>query len=213
MNTIDIVLASTNLGKVRELTRLFDEPRLRLVSKEGLVPPGFEVEETGSTFEENAWKKAREVCSATGLPALADDSGIEVDALGGRPGVYSARYAGVGAGDEANNQLLLRELRETPAELRTARFRCVLAFAAPGAEGPLRVAIHAGVIEGRILTTPRGENGFGYDPLFEPVRFPGWTTAEITPDEKNEISHRAEAARAMLPSLLHWLDEPDRVTL
>lgn len=213
MRTIEIVLASTNEGKVRELTRLFDEPRLRLVSMVGLVPRGFEVEETGSTFEENAWKKACEVCSATGLPALADDSGIEVDALGGRPGVYSARYAGVGAGDEANNRLLLRELGDTPVDLRTARFRCVLALAVPGAQGPQRVAVHAGVIEGRILTAPRGENGFGYDPLFEPVSFPGRTTAEITPDEKNEISHRAEAARALFPSLLRWLDELDRVTL
>lgn len=211
--TTEIVLASSNEGKVRELTRLLCEPRIRLVSMKDLVSPGFEVEETGSTFEENAWLKALEVCRVTGLPALADDSGIEVDALGGRPGVYSARYAGVGAGDEANNQLLLRELGDTPVERRTARFRCVLAFAAPGIGGPSKVAIEAGVIEGRILFTPRGVNGFGYDPLFEPQRWPGFTTAEISPEQKNEISHRALAVRAMLPSLLRWLVEPDRVTL
>lgn len=208
--TIEIVLASTNQGKVRELARLFDEPRIRLVSMSGLVPPDFEVDETGTTFEENAWLKAISVCRVTGRPALADDSGIEVDALGGRPGVYSARYAGVGAGDLANNDLLLRELGDLPPEKRTARFRCVLAFAAPGPGGSTRVASSAGVIEGRILASPRGENGFGYDPLFEPVRWPGRTTAEITPDEKNEISHRAEAARAMLPALTRWLETASR---
>lgn len=209
--TIEIVLASTNQGKVRELTRLFDEPRLRLVSMSGLVPSGFEVDETGATFEENAWLKALEVCRATGRPALADDSGIEVDALGGRPGVYSARYAGVGASDQANNELLLQELGSAPREKRTARFRCVLAFAVPGPQGPIKLARAAGAIEGRILSAPRGENGFGYDPLFEPLRWPGRTTAEISPEEKNEISHRAEAARALLPALKSWLDTQSRV--
>jgi XTP/dITP diphosphohydrolase len=179
----------------------------------GLVPPGFEVEESGSTFEENAWLKALEVSRVTKMPTLADDSGIEVDALGGRPGVYSARYAGLGAGDEANNQLLLQELHNVPAPKRTARFRCVLAFAAPGNSGPRQVALTAGAIEGRILSAPRGVNGFGYDPLFEPLDAPGRTTAELSPEAKNKISHRAEAARAMLPLLTQWLEQPDRVTL
>lgn len=207
----EIVLASTNQGKVRELMRLFDEPRIRLVSMSGLVPSGFEVDETGTTFEENAWKKAREVCQVTGRATLADDSGIEVDALGGRPGVYSARYAGAGASDQANNELLLTELGDTPLEKRTARFRCVLAFAIPGRTGPTKRATSAGVIEGRILHAPRGENGFGYDPLFEPLRWPGRTTAEITSEEKNEISHRAEAARALLPALKSWLATRNQV--
>lgn len=211
--TTEIVLASSNVGKVRELSRLLCEPRIALVSMKDLVPPGFEVAEDGRTFEENAWKKALEVCEVTGLPALADDSGIEVDALGGRPGVHSARYAGVGAGDDENNRQLLRELDGTPMEGRTARFRCVLAFAAPAGEGARKVALSSGAMEGRILTSARGDNGFGYDPLFEPVRWPGRTTAEITPDEKNEISHRAAAARAMLPWLTRWLENPDRVAL
>jgi XTP/dITP diphosphohydrolase len=211
--TVEIVLASGNEGKVRELARLFDEPRITLATMKHFVPEGFEVEETGTTFEANAWLKALEVCAETGKPALADDSGIEVDALDGRPGVYSARYAGVGATDQANNDLLLKELEGVPVEERTARFRCVLAFAAPGPDGPRKVAQAGGVIEGRILAGPRGENGFGYDPLFEPVRWPGRTTAEISPTEKNEISHRAEAARGILPSLTTWLDRPDQVSL
>ncbi len=211
--TTEIVLASGNQGKLRELERLFDEPRLRLISMKDLVPEGFEVDETGATFEENAWLKALEVCKATGKPALADDSGIEVDALGGRPGVYSARYAGVGASDEANNRLLLQELGARPLEQRTARFRCVLAFAAPASEGPEKIALSTGVIEGRILFAPRGAHGFGYDPLFEPVRWPGLTTAEISPQQKNEISHRAQAARAMAPLLQDWLEAGDPISL
>lgn len=202
-----IVLASGNPGKVKELARLFAEPRIELVSQKGLVPPGFEVEETGTTFEENAWLKALAVCEQTGLPALADDSGLEVDALGKRPGVYSARYAGVGATDEQNNALLLRELEGTKAEERTARFRCVLALAVPSPEGPRRIASASGAVEGRIIEKARGENGFGYDPLFEQFEWPGLTTAEISPEQKNRISHRGAAAKAILGSLREWLDE------
>lgn len=210
---IEIVLASGNEGKLRELERLFDEPRLRLLNMKALVPSGFEVEETGATFEENAWLKALEVCRVTGKPSLADDSGIEVDALGGRPGVYSARYAGTSADDEANNRLLLSELGDTPLERRTARFRCVLAFAAPASEGPEKVAISSGTIEGRILFAPRGENGFGYDPLFEPERWPGKTIAEISPKQKDQISHRAQAAWGMAPLLKKWLRDGDPISL
>ncbi len=209
----EIVLASGNEGKLKELELLFDEPRLRLINMKRLVPAGFEVEETGTTFEENAWLKALEVCRVTGKPALADDSGIEVDALGGRPGVYSARYAGTSATDEDNNRLLLEELAEIPPEKRTARFRCVLAFAAPASEGPEKVAIASGVIEGRILNAPRGDHGFGYDPLFEPLELPGKTTAEIPPEQKNAISHRAQAARAMAPLLKKWLRGGDPMSL
>ena len=203
--TVEVVLASGNQGKLRELNRLFDEPRISVVGMKHLVPVRFEVDETGETFEENAWLKALGVCAETGKPALADDSGIEVDALGGRPGVYSARYAG-GAGDEANNALLLKELENVPDEERTGRFRCVLAFAAPGPDGPRKVAVSSGAIEGRILRAPRGSNGFGYDPLFEQFTWPGLTTAEISPEQKNELSHRAKAARVILPSLVAWLE-------
>lgn len=206
----EIILASTNEGKVRELLRLFDEPRIVLASMKHHVPEGFEVDETGTTFEENAWLKACEVCRVTNRPALADDSGLEVDALGGRPGVFSARYAGPGATDEANNALLLRELEGVDERARTARFRCVLAFAVPGVEGPERVGCFSGAIEGRINRGPRGENGFGYDPLFEPLDRPGVTTAELVPEEKNRISHRAQAALGILPLLQEWLDRRDR---
>jgi XTP/dITP diphosphohydrolase len=205
MARVEIVVASMNEKKAQELNRLCSEPRLHLVSMRAFVPPGFEVEETGATFEENAWLKALHVCEVTGMPALADDSGLEVDALGGRPGVYSARYARIGASDQENNQLLLRELSATPHEKRTARFRCVLAFAAPGAQGPVKVASVDGVVEGRIATEERGRNGFGYDPLFLPLEFPGRTTAEISPEEKDRISHRGAAARALLPRLIDWL--------
>jgi len=200
-----IILASGNEGKVRELSRLFDEPRIELCTMKKHVPDGFEVDETGATFEDNAWLKALEVCELTGAPTLADDSGIEVDALDGRPGVHSARYSG--GGDQANNELLLKELLDVPMEKRTARFRCVLTFAAPSENGPKKIAIESGAIEGRIVFSPRGDHGFGYDPLFECFEFPGLTTAEITPDQKNSISHRGLAAAQLLPSLEKWLSD------
>ena len=213
METVDIILASMNVGKARELSRLFAEPRVHLVSMREFVPAGFEVEETGVTFEENAWLKALQVCKVTGRPALADDSGIEVDALGGRPGVYSARYARAGASDDENNRLLLRELAGTPAEMRTARFRCVLALAVPGQLGPVKVASAEGTVEGRIAAEARGAHGFGYDPLFLPDHFRGRTTAEISAEEKDQISHRGVAARAMVPQLARWLESADRFSL
>lgn len=206
MARLTIAVASRNPGKARELSSLFAEPRIRLVSLSELVPPDFEVDETESSFEGNAWLKALAVCGATGLVALADDSGLVVDALGGRPGVYSARYAGAGASDQANNELLLRELRGVPRERRGARFRCSLALAAPSSTGPSRVGSADGVIEGRILDAPRGAGGFGYDPLFEPLETPGLTTAEMPPERKNELSHRARAARALLPALLELVE-------
>jgi XTP/dITP diphosphohydrolase len=204
------VLASRNAGKVRELNRLFDDPRIELVTMATLVPDDFEVNETGTTFEENAWLKAEELCQLTGLPALSDDSGLEVDALDGAPGVYSARYAGPGADDEANNRLLLERLAGITEAALSARFRCVLAFAVLGVDGHVRrVGSAAGVVEGRIILRPRGENGFGYDPLFEAQAFPGRTTAEIETEEKNQISHRSEAARKLKPVLSEWLNSQD----
>lgn len=208
-----IVLASRNAGKVRELNRLLDDPRLELVTMAALVPDDFEVDETGATFEENAWLKAEELCRLTGLPALSDDSGLEVDALAGAPGVYSARYAGPGADDEANNRLLLERLAGIEEPARSARFRCVLAFAVWGVDGRVRrVGSAAGVVEGKVILTPRGENGFGYDPLFEAEAFPGRTTAEIEPEEKNQISHRFEAARKLKPVLSEWLTAQDLIS-
>jgi XTP/dITP diphosphohydrolase len=204
--TTKIVLASTNAGKVAEFARLLDDPRIFIVNMSPLVPPGFVVEETGTTFEENAWLKASQVAAITGLPALADDSGLEVDALGGRPGVFSARYAGPGATDEANNELLLRELAGVPHERRTARFVCCLVGATPGVNGVERIATAHGVVEGHIGLQPRGSGGFGYDPLFLPRDFSGATTASLSGSDKDSISHRGQAARRILTQLSAWLD-------
>ncbi len=137
---------------------------------------------------------------------MADDSGLEVDALHGRPGVRSARYAGPEATDFANNALLVSEMSEVAEALRGARFRCVLALAAPSPSGAIKIAAASGAVEGRIIDQPRGQNGFGYDSLFEQFEWPGLTTAEISPEQKNRISHRARAAAALLGSLREWLD-------
>lgn len=205
---IQVVLASKNGGKVRELHRLLGEPRIELVSMKDLVPENFEVPETGATFEENAWIKAEALCRLTKMPTVSDDSGLEVDALDGRPGVFSARYAGPSASDEENNRLLLSELSHVPLQARGARFRCALAFVLPRstAGGPSRVSAVHGVVEGRILLSARGEGGFGYDPLFEPLEYPGRTTAEISEDEKDKISHRGRAAALLRSDLRTWLD-------
>lgn len=202
-----IVLGTTNEGKVRELRLLLSDPRIELVSLKGRVPADFSVEETGATFEENAWLKALAVCEATGLPALAEDSGLEVDALGGAPGVYSARFAGESATDAENNVLLLERLRSVGEAERTARFVSVLVLAVPGENGPERRASARGELPGRIIQGLRGDGGFGYDPLFAPTGFGGRTTAELSLEDKNRISHRGQAARALLPNLAAWLDE------
>ena len=157
-----------------------------------------EAEETGTTFEANALLKARHAAACTGLAALADDSGIEVDALDGRPGVYSARYAGPQCDDEANNRLLLQELEGVPKEQRGARYQCVIAMVRT-AEDPDPL-IARGVWEGRILEAPQGHNGFGYDPLFY-VPTHGCASAELEPDVKNGISHRGAALRALIEHL------------
>lgn len=187
----ELVLASGNAGKLREFQQLLGPGwRIRLQSEFGLAP----IEETGSTFLANALLKARHVAQATGLPALADDSGLEVDALGGAPGVYSARYAGSGADDETNNRKLLAALADIPADRRTARFRCLLVWLTPDEHRPPLIA--EGTWEGRILTAPRGTGGFGYDPLFlDPVS--GRSAAELDPDSKNRSSHRGQALRRL----------------
>lgn len=183
-----IVLATANPGKLRELQAVLAGLDFEIVPQSAFGVP--EVEETGLTFIENALLKARNAALYTGLPALADDSGLAVDALGGVPGIYSARYAGAGAGDRANIGKLLAELEGVPAERRTARFVCVLALLHhPADPTPL---ICQGSWEGTILTEPRGEGGFGYDPIFF---VPGEqrTVAELEPAVKNQISHRGQA--------------------
>jgi XTP/dITP diphosphohydrolase len=194
-----VVLASANAGKLRELAALLAPHGLELVPQSAL---GIEaVEETGKTFVANALLKARHAASAVRLPALADDSGIEVDALGGRPGVWSARYAGEGASDRANLEKLLDELRDVPPEGRRARYRCAIAFVRGTADpDPL---VTEGTWEGTILRSPRGSGGFGYDPVFLPLGLER-SAAELEATAKDELSHRGQALRALmqrLPSL------------
>ncbi len=191
-----IVLASGNKGKLREFQDLLGGCGFEVVPQSEFFSEN--AEETGLTFVENAILKARYACAKTGLPALADDSGIEVDALNGRPGIYSARYAGDGANDEKNNQKLLLELNDVPAVQRTARYHAVLAFMRH-AEDPTPILCH-GVWEGVILSEPRGLGGFGYDPLFF-VPTHNCASAELSKDEKNRISHRGKAMQELLQKL------------
>ena len=194
-----LVLATRNPGKVRELSQLLSPLGYEVLSLEHF--PGVpEVVEDGATFKDNAVKKATAVARHTGQLALADDSGLEVDYLGGAPGVRSARFAGEGHDDRANNEKLLRLLAGVPPEKRTARFRCVVAVATP--EG--KVLTTEGTCEGIIAEEPRGEGGFGYDPLFY-VPSCGKTFAELEPEVKNRISHRGRALALMreILSLIH----------
>lgn len=198
-----LLLATGNPGKLREFKALFGELRgLEIVTpaEVGGLP---DVIEDGATFEHNACKKAREIAQATGLLVLADDSGLEVDALGGRPGVRSARYAGPGCSDDDNNELLVHELHDVPAAERTARYRVVLALAQPDDE---RVLTESAACEGRIRLEPKGENGFGYDPYFEPAGY-ACTMAELSPEEKNRVSHRAKAAKKMRAVIARFAGE------
>lgn len=184
-----IVVGTRNSGKVREIqTALADLPFAVVGLPETDIP---DVEETGTTFQENAILKARHYCQFTGEYCLADDSGLEVDALDGEPGVYSARYAGLDATDAANNEKLLTVLKEVPPSGRTARFRSVLVLVGP--DGSLLLV--DGVCEGVILDEARGTGGFGYDPLFY-MPSQGKTLAEMTIEEKNRISHRGNALYA-----------------
>jgi XTP/dITP diphosphohydrolase len=192
-----MVLASNNSGKLREFAQLFAPYRVTLYPQAKFIAVG--ADETGATFRENALLKARHASQASGLPAIADDSGVEVDALEGAPGVYSARFAGEHASDEANNRKLLSELVAVPAEQRTARFQCVLAYVR-SADDPAPL-IAEGVWEGRILDNPRGGNGFGYDVLFLP-HGSLLSVAELTSAEKNLQSHRAMALRTLLALLI-----------
>ena len=191
-----VVLASSNPGKVREINELLADLALNVVpqSEYGVT----DAEETGLTFVENAILKARNAALHTGLPAIADDSGIEVDALNGAPGIYSARYAGTGAGDRANLEKLLAELAGIPEEKRTARFQCLMVYLRH-AHDPVPL-ICQGTWEGRILLVPRGDNGFGYDPVFY-VPTHDCSSAELPPEIKNTLSHRGQALRNLLAAL------------
>lgn len=191
-----IVLASGNAGKLREFQQLLSGCGFDVLPQSDFFSAS--VEETGLTFVENAILKARYACEKTGLPALADDSGIEVDALNGRPGIYSARYARVGANDADNNAKLLAELQGVPGEKRTARYHAVLVFMRH-AQDPTPILCH-GIWEGIILTEPCGDGGFGYDPLFF-VPTHNCASAELSKDEKNRISHRGKAMQELLQKL------------
>lgn len=191
-----IVMASANVAKLRELAALLAPLGLELMGQSALgvhSPP-----ETGATFSDNALLKARHASSRTGLPAVADDSGIEVDALEGRPGVHSARYAGEGASDIENLRKLLDEMRDVPEGERTARYRCVIAFVRSATDPAPMLA--EGIWEGQIVTLPRGSGGFGYDPVFLPMGHRR-TAAELSPEEKNAVSHRGKALRALVRKL------------
>ena len=192
-----LVVATGNPGKLREFQSLLSPLNIETVSQKSLGIT--DADETGLTFVENALIKARAAAVASGLPALADDSGLCVDALAGAPGIYSARFAGPGADDSANNARLLRELLPWRGEAPlTARFVCVLVLVRHAAD-PLPL-ICQGVWEGEVLAEPRGADGFGYDPLFRPL---GMTksSAELAPEEKNRISHRGRATHALLAAL------------
>jgi XTP/dITP diphosphohydrolase len=193
---VKVVVATRNRGKLREIVPLMADLAFELVTIDELAPDA-ELREDGVTFEENALAKARQAARATGLPAIADDSGLEVDALDGAPGVYSARYAGAGATDDRNNAKLLEALRDVPAAGRTGRYRCVATYVDP-ARG-IEIA-RAGACEGEILEAPRGTGGFGYDPFFL-VPALGRTMAEIPLDQKNRLSHRAAAFSALAEAL------------
>ena len=194
-----VVLATANPGKQREFATLLGPRGFELVLQSELGIDS--VEETGNTFEDNALLKAHHAAAASGLPALADDSGLEVDALGGRPGVWSARFAGVGATDEQNNAFLMAQLEGIPDDARTARYRCVLALVR--SKGDTQPILAQGSWEGRIGFEPIGGGGFGYDPYFIPEGLK-CTAAELGAAHKNALSHRGAALRDLIARLGSW---------
>lgn len=210
---VTVVLATSNVGKVGELRALLDGLPVHLVGLEDILGERLVIAEDGDTFEDNAVHKAREACRVTRMVAIADDSGLEVEALAGRPGVRSARFAHERATDAENNAALLRELEDIDEDARTACFRCVLALASPWSE---HVRVAEGRLDGSIARTPRGSGGFGYDPLFVVEGQSGKAMAELSEDEKNAISHRSRAVQALRPLLLELidaqLDDVERIT-
>lgn|SRR5690625_992853 len=186
-----IMIASRNKGKIKEFTEFFRPYGIEVTSLVDFetIP---DIEETGESFEENAKIKAEQVADIVRMPVLADDSGLTVDALDGAPGIYSARYAGEGSSDDENNEKLLEALRDVPKEKRTARFVCVLAISTPGEE----TVYYKGYCEGEIAFEAKGENGFGYDPVFIAKGYDR-TMAELSSEEKNAISHRRQAFKQL----------------
>ncbi len=195
-----VVLATANRGKLAEFVELFRDTDLSIIPQSDLQIP--EAEETGLTFVENAIIKARHAARLSGLPAVADDSGLQVDALQGAPGIRSARFAAANANDLQNNALLLERLAGVAPEHRGARFRCLL-VAMCNAEDPAPL-ICEGVWEGRILMRPAGNNGFGYDPLFQAVGHDG-SAAQLSPTEKSRLSHRGKAMSLLRAALPNWM--------
>jgi XTP/dITP diphosphohydrolase len=199
---IDLLIATTNPGKFAEVKAFLSKLSLRIISLGELRDPPVIVED-GATFEDNALKKARALADFSGMLTLADDSGLEVDALGGAPGIYSARYSGEEGNDEKNNEKLLKELRDVPEEKRTARFVCALALCAPRSSGMTDWTVRESC-EGRIAFALKGAHGFGYDPLFFYPPF-GKTFGEIDRETKATVSHRGKALKRLaevLPSLV-----------
>ena len=197
-----LVLATRNQGKITEFRRILDALAPGAIELIGVdqFPDLVDVDETGSTFEENSLLKARYTCQATGLPAIADDSGLCVDALNGDPGIFSARWAGEHGNDQANLEKVLAQLKDVPDEKRTAHFMCVASLVLP--DGREQVA--EGRFEGHILHAPVGENGFGYDPIFQPLGL-RISSAQMSAEEKDLVSHRGKSLRSIAPHVIHLL--------
>jgi len=197
-----LVLATRNQGKITEFRRILEELAPGQIELIGVdqFPDLVDVDETGATFEENSLLKARYTCQATGLPAIADDSGLCVDALNGDPGIFSARWAGVHGNDQANLEKVLAQLKDVPDEKRTAYFICVASLVLP--DGREQVA--EGRFEGRILHAPVGTNGFGYDPIFQPLGL-SISSAQMSAQEKDVVSHRGKSLRSIAPHVIQML--------
>ncbi|MDR6988855.1 XTP/dITP diphosphohydrolase [Paenarthrobacter nitroguajacolicus] len=203
-----LVLATHNKGKLKELRELLrgQVPGLDVDSQvvDAAAAGAPDVAETGVTFAENSLLKARAVAEATGLVAIADDSGLAVDVLGGAPGIFSARWSGTHGDDAANLKLLLAQLSDVPEAFRGAAFVCAAALAVPGPDGIAHETVEYGQLEGTLLREPRGDGGFGYDPVLQPAGMDR-SCAELSSEEKNAISHRRQAFRALLPAIVSAL--------
>jgi XTP/dITP diphosphohydrolase len=197
-----LVLATRNQGKITEFRRILDELAPGQIELIGVdqFPDLVDVDETGSTFEENSLLKSRYTCNATGLPAIADDSGLCVDFLNGDPGIFSARWAGNHGNDQANIERILEQLKDVPNNKRSAHFKCVASLVMP--DGREQVA--EGRFEGHILHAPVGDNGFGYDPIFQPLGL-SISSAQMSAQEKDLVSHRGKSLRAIAPHVIQML--------
>jgi XTP/dITP diphosphohydrolase len=197
-----LVLATRNQGKITEFRRILEELAPGQIELIGVdkFPDLVDVEETGTSFEENSLLKARYTSQATGLPAIADDSGLCVDALNGDPGIFSARWAGVHGDDQANLEKVLAQLKDVPDKDRTAHFKCVASLVMP--DGREQVA--EGRFEGHILHAPVGDNGFGYDPIFQPLGL-SISSAQMSAQEKDLVSHRGKSLRSIAPHVIQML--------